>query len=257
MYKDIDLNFVEEYFKKEPAALSIPKLYKGISSGNVIGDILLTDPKTNLRPSKTAKEHGNIYNLILNNQEKWKDLPLRQHSVIMTGKREIASSFAFNGGNSHGKIFLVFPDYDSRLVVCPENDIWYSFTKGLSLIGLRGKNNDLTYFNRFLSEIFTAFEIVNPDLSYKNFIENIDNIRENELKLKKRLSSEAEIILNKIMKSAIDAENLIEQVFDPEINDFAILNYNTELSLDKDKSEIWTDANCILVEEKIFTEFFS
>ena len=219
MYKDIDLTSVKYFLESEFPNNSVPnaKLYKGICSNSQINDYLLSSTKQDERPSKTKSKNGNSYNLLLNNLANWSGFPLRMESIIITNNLETAKTFAFqNAGldNLNGKVFRVIPKKEAKMVVCPYSDIWYSFTKGLGTIGLRGLGIDLVEFNRILTEIALSTGVNDFDNDWEQFSNTISNIQNKSLKITNQLSHRGQLVFDWIIKQPIDVILKFEEVFD-------------------------------------------
>ncbi len=253
MYKDIDLTSVKDFLESEFTNNLIPevKLFKGISSSSQINDYLMSSTKKFERPSKTQSKNGNSYNLLLNNLSNWSDMPLRKESIIITNNLEIARSFAFKNAavdNLNGKVFRVIPKKDSKLVVCPKSDIWYSFTKGLGVIGLRGVGIDLIEFNRNLAEIACSIIVQDFDNNWEQFTNTILSIQSKKYKINTKLSFRSQLVFDWIIKQPINIILKFEEIFDPVLNDFEVTNFNTNITFDDySNNEIWTDSDALLI----------
>jgi hypothetical protein len=253
LYKDIDLTSVKNFLESEFTKNHLPevKLYKGICSNSHINDYLMSSTKQFERPSKTESKNGNSYNLLFNNLTNWSKLPLRKKSIIITNNLETAKAFAYKNAlanNLNGKVFRVFPKSDAELVVCPKSDIWYSFTKGLGLIGLRGGGIDLVELNSTLAEIADSIEVQDFDDNWENFTSTISKIQNKNSKMAKQLSFRSQLVYDWIIKQPIDVLLKFDEIFDPFLNGFQVISFNDIKPFnDNSNNEIWTDSDTLLI----------
>lgn len=221
--------------------------FKGINSNDEIPDIFIIDPKNSNRQSKTKDIHGVIYDILLNNLDVWKKYPLRNSSVILTGDVKIAENFAKNGKGPYCKVFQVFPMYNSEIVIAPENDIWYSFRKGLGILGLKNDKAVLHNFNRIMEDILKSYNEEKQKLTFDSIKSTLQKISKETKDTPKYLDFETDIVYNKLFEINSQPLETLNNIFDPELNGFKIKKFDENFSLENTKSEVWTDSICLLI----------
>jgi hypothetical protein len=237
-------------------------LYKGITCEKELDDFYIIDPSVFIRESKTLLEHGNAYNLFINNLPSWDYYPKRRNAVITSSNLQTAKKFAIpihSKNLNHGKTYYVLPEYGSVLAIASERDIWDSFRQGLSQIGLRGKDNTLIKFNFILNSIFKSVQINSGfDSNWGVFIFNLQKVADGEIQPKMRLTEEETRMLNYLKKNRKDIIGFFDRIFNPEINGIKNMKYDEYLDLNKySNNEIWTEAKCLLFEEGSFSQIFN
>lgn len=90
-------------------------IYKGIRDTTGLKDYNYIEPPKN-RPSRNTL---NIYTTIINNAPEWKEFP----------RRSVVCSFSKTQAYNYGNVYICFPKNGSKIGICPEKDIWYSFPK--------------------------------------------------------------------------------------------------------------------------------
>lgn len=233
--------------------------YKGVVSKTCLNKYYVVDPSLFLRESKTKIEHGNVYNLLLNNLPSWEKIPKRQYSVIMSSSQNTAKSFSIpitSKGYIYGKTYCVIPENESILAIASDRDIWNSFNNGLLKIGLRGKNGNLIKFNCILNELYKSTQ--NND----EFDKNWELLNENLIKLangiivpKISLSDEETRMLEYLKSNRNDLIGFFDEIFNPNLNGIMILQFNKEFKLENYRNnEIWTESKCVFFEDDSLNE---
>lgn len=228
------------------------------------GYFLETHPSKRERTSRDAK--SNIYTVLLGYLPSWEGWPKRSHSLIMTNNKETANEFGV------GIPYFVFPKNGAKIVVSKVDDILVQNTRSFPymfkefVIPIAAINN-LYYL---LSYKNTA-SIKSPVLyakGYRNFINT----------LQKSLSVEKTIEMIKTTKKNIpflskfnylinipikfietlklhggDWEKFLSLILDPDKNGFKLMTIENFNPL-KHKSEMWTDADCLLVNPWVFVK---
>jgi hypothetical protein len=224
--------------------------FKGVVSKTCLHNYYEVDPSLFVRESKTKIEHGNVYNLLLNNLPSWGNIPKRQHSVIMSSNYNTAKSFSIpitSKGFIHGKTYCVLPENESILAIASDGDIWNSFKNGLSKIGLRGKNGNLIKFNCILNELYKSTQ------NNTEFDKNWELLNENLIKLangiivpKISLSDEETRMLNYLKNNRNDLIGFFDEIFNPNLNGIMILQFNKDFEMKNYRNnEIWTASKCV------------
>lgn len=252
LYKDKKIEFVQQFISSEFG--KIPKFcfYKGISSKSEISDFLFTDYSLE-RESKTVNIHGDIYNLLLNNLPSWKALPKRSKSIIFTDSIHTATTFAEDPKDKYGKVFLVLPKFNASIVSSPSDDIWYSFTTGLSKLKLRGQNGNLPVFNKTILEILKIADLKSSVSDYKSLLNALSSIKESKTRIS-GMNFQNSLVLNSIKSYSGGIEDMLDDYFSPENNKFNIEKYNPFLQCKSKNLELWTDSDAVLINIKLLDQ---
>lgn len=98
-----------------------------------------------VQPSKFKREsmwaNRNTYTVLIDNLPSWSAYPKRSKSVIMTTSRNNAQGRA---GNNIP--YIMFPVNNSKIGICPDDDIWDSFPQLMRRFGLTHMANFNDYF---------------------------------------------------------------------------------------------------------------
>lgn len=222
--------------------------FKGIISSSPISDFLYFENSNYSRESKTLKEHGNFYNMLINELPSWQNLPLRNNSIIFTNDFSVARAFAIprpSEGKEFAKLFAVIPKKGSKLVVSSESDLWYSFSPFFRSIGINKYTYTLTDFNATLKDLASYFDEQDFDMSLENFNQLILEIKNRKVDTCK-MSLHTKIIYDGIVDSSVDFLDLLDKNFSPEFNNFHCVNIEDSTVI-KSNRELWTNEECILV----------
>lgn len=223
--------------------------FKGIISGEPISDFLSFSKENYNRESKTLDDHGNLYNLLLNDLKSWQDFPLRKNSIIFTNHYDTARAFAIprpKKGLNFAKLFCVIPKIDSSLAISPNSDLWYSFMSFFSSVGIRKRHYSLIDFNASFRMIATKFDCFDFDKSFENFSDLVEKIKTSKT-IVIDFDIETNILYDYIRKNSNNFLDVFNSDFSPSSNNFCLLKANGSLRIDNDR-EIWTDQDCILIE---------
>lgn len=123
-------------------------IYRGVQSQYkpfTLGDM------SNAEPRKT-KDSKNYYTLWIDNSPAWEIFPKRSKSFICSNNLNTADSFR-KGGT---KPVLVIPYDNAKVGVCPNSDLWDSFSDNLP------PNTDLSEFMKYCQRIFMLLGYSEP-----------------------------------------------------------------------------------------------
>ncbi len=205
----------EEAFRKKlpkhSDALENP-IYRAIKSSN--------DKYAFVRPNQFERESAyaeyNFYTLLLDNLLSWKNYPKRSKSVVCGSDLDMISS-------RYGGRYIVLPKNGSKIGVCPNYDIWFSFHE----LYIRHIEN-LDDFNDVLHMIWdndipkTYQEMVKQEIIKTGNIENH-------------------------FSDYDDSENFVadylNKILDPDDNGFEIIKSGQSMN---DGCEVWTEGDCLL-----------
>lgn len=229
--------------------------FKGITSDKPIEDYLLFKKDDYTRESKTLKEHGNLYNMLINELPSWQSLPLRKESVIFTNDYNVAKAFAIRRpiqGKAFAKLFMVVPIKSARIIVSPESDLWYSFSPFIKSMGINKYIYTLTDFNATFKDLASYFDDQDFDMSLENFSRLISEIKSKKIETSK-MNPYTKIIYEVIVDPTVNYIEKLNNNFSPEFNKFQIVD-TKDVALIKKNCELWTNDESILVEFSKFDD---
>ena len=96
-------------------------------------DLEVRDPKQTLRHSRGRV--GNLYNIIIDNSSKWSRYPARSRSWICGSSYNIAQLY--------GDVHIMLLENQSRIAICPGEDLWYSFSESIESVFQTHELSDL------------------------------------------------------------------------------------------------------------------
>jgi len=190
-------------------------------------NINILDPTKITRISPWAS--GNLHNLILSNSPLWSKFPKRNKSII----------FDFNYSTHGGYHYILIPENNAILGVCPVSDMWGAFPSCLN------------YF--FNTEIYNILQTncnnFNFDNDYEILMECINNIDI------KNITYSDHRIYSTFIKPYKTLSEAIDNFINPKKNNFKTIKYTKNFNL-KTKSSLegWTESNCILVKQSVLEE---
>ena len=142
-------------------------IYRGIRSEKY-KNFLEATPNNSIR--RSANEKTNIYTLLASDiLESWRNFPKRSKSVICSTNLYTAKSY--------GDGYVVIPQNNAVFGVCPEDDMWFSFSdETLAQFDIESINNMCMLLLRFFKFCIKTFNVD----SLKNI--DIDNLDAKSLK---------------------------------------------------------------------------
>lgn len=204
--------------------------YKQFEGGNIIyrhrdgadGETVITKPgKKGTEKRRSAYAYSNHYTLLLNNLPSWSKMP----------QREIICTFNYHemvNRSSHNmdECYFVFPRNGAKIGICPEDDIFRSFSK----TGLRSMNDFDAFFDlRGIS-----------DDSWFSFVKDIKKTENDEDLM--------EQFLNTYPVKRMKSDGMIEylnKLLDPKRNGFKLQDVSSFKA--DGRSECWTDSPCLMI----------
>lgn len=228
-------------------------------------------------PGNRVSQHtSNIYTKLTSDIiPSWKAYPRRNNSFICTGNDDKASEYA----DSYN--YIILPKNGAKIGVCSEDDFWDSFpylrkTYHISNANLFNKEvakflNNVTIFltkEDGVSRHVPNFCFANTDNFIKYFNQLDSNIRSimsnSELKDKFLMELQEHLSLvypwsqkyfacswiDNIMdnKSSVD---FFDYILDPDRNYFNMVSISNLSSICIRENELWTDSECIFMNEEI------
>ena len=201
-------------------------IWRGIDE--VVPYYLIKPLSNDFRESRNTE---NYYTLIINNHPSWSKFPKRQ--IICSTDSYTAKTYG------RGNAYVVFPFDGAKIGVCPDEDIWSSFG-----------NLEAPYFNECLKNLIGKdYRTYNGLKSYLSDwkISDIDwdSIRADNW-------GYAEELYDVFIRSG----KKYETVWDALVGTYSPKNFKVVTvgsSLPKNK-EVWTDAHCLMVHNRLGKE---
>ncbi len=259
---EVDLYQAIDFINNQATEWSIEnkQIFRGIQDSEY-ESFQFIEPSSHERTSVAVDD--NIYNVMVDNLSSWKEYPKRHHSVYGMFVDE-----KFNNGkdatewvnknynkNLFGYVNFLIPENNSLLAVCPSNDFRTSLQAG------SGRGVKIVEMTKIINHM-NKHEYGNKlDMGKWEGIQKILN----EFNLDKLTSSEYytysyDNLIIKMKESGYS--NLLEfcnDGFSPENNEMELTNYsenniNTMEGYYAEGSEVWTDADCLIVSPKSMSE---
>ena len=235
----------------EEAIKMAPKFSDAIESDTVITrasrtadqhEYYLIDPKKS-KQKRVSYNTYNYYTLIMDNSSAWKKYPKRSESVIASMNKKCGIKYPMR----------VLPKNGSRIGICSNVDLWFSFENSFDMNMDRVNNtlddlfgftiDSIKRFDKDLKTIKSACKIF--DTWYKNE-KNVKDWFERRFSSRFGLSNVEELL--KGYKG--DLYKMIESKLNPEYNNFKVIKTSSLNSVPiygDDIREVWTDAESLMV----------
>lgn len=234
------------------------KLYRGAHSFST-GFIEISPTKR----ERKSVDFDNLYTVLLSNLPSWKGWPRRSFCIIFSNNYEVADGYGSVNTN-------VFPENGADIVVAPHADVvsqeaWKYIDSQLRLdiddvsngcyfiiqkIIRKGEGHDDTYpqdvmdfFKTMLHKDYGEF------IKIMNSVATIENMKKYLFSDDNRLQDVrlAKYFAKTYNKHNGDWETFLNDLLDPIKNGYKLIKLK-DLSTIKHKAEMWTDAECLLVE---------
>lgn len=195
--------------------------------------------------SRISRNTQNYYTLLMDNSSRWKNYPKRSKSIIAR-----TDSFKTSGGSMY---YLVIPTDNSKIGVCPEYDLWFSFKSTF--------DKSMNYFNVQVRNIIHHYmdhklEKAPSEKVFFGLLKNID-----EFKRDTKVSDDAKWELNdfELWQRWYNTDKpfieVLENALDPNKNGFDHTTWpDKNLPVGK---EVWTDGDCLLIRADDAERFFN
>lgn len=222
------------------------KLYRGIRDARSF-DYGIIDPKKFTRTSLVGNNYGT---LIVDNSPIWREFPSRSKGIICTTNKNYARSY--------GLLYVVIP-YDGTLMgICPDSDIWNSFTNTLDdLFGM--VNVSVAMFYRIIDLIGNTLGINIDETSWqimKSDMEKVGNILLSDTTYEQSLDNNivkeglGKELIYQFKKSKYDSfYKFIEAQLDPKKNGFRTDVWPLAIP---DNREVWFSAKSLYIRNALF-----
>lgn len=228
-------------------ALGGNQIYRGAESY----PIFFVDPSKYHRYSANA---AGFYQALLPNLESWKKAPKRHNSLIMSTDEFMADSF--------GEVYHMIPFNDTKIGQCPYSDIWNSNDVMRKMFDQPWIGWD-EIDEEFTELICENFDIKKGDINQDNvmnYIRELDRMGKENWKTKYVLNFKSgakeydmDLILKLIEKYPDRTlEDLLNEMFDFDKNNFEIITRQMELKYDR---EVWSDGKFIGIHHEEWNRF--
>lgn len=208
-------------------------------------------------PSQFNREAANTFNFyieLMDNSPYWESYPKRSESIICSTSHSYAEGY--------GDVFRVIPlKENSTFAVCSDEDIFTSFpylsnvlkevTKGYGRFTIRAFNEWLLIFGLKENDDFeTIKEKINTNAKK---LMNDDYSFETMYKTNSLIECQKEF--NTVLKEGLFMyDEIVDEIFrwmKPDNNNFTKIQYNSNTlhSNVTHLKEVWTDVDCILIDE--------
>jgi hypothetical protein len=232
---------------------NIMPIYRGLKGGKYADNRIIE-----VQPSKFTRGAANTYSHyieLMDNSPYWKDYPKRSKSIVCS--TDWRKAWGYKHGRGGGAVYRVIPIKENeKFGVCPKDDVFVSFPvfKQFMLDNFYGKS-----FQKYNPH---KVKVYNLDTFIEKLVYYFDLYKINSYEDIKKQMEIAKDSTEYPMKSAfsdytLNPANVFEDILkamSPEANGFELINYNrnTQKSPTPLSKEVWTEADCILVEDKEF-----
>ena len=201
------------------------KIYRGLDSSF---EYCYIDPtKFNRKSANTSNYYTILFDEIL---PSWKPYPLRSKSIIC--------SSVMIGAAGYGDVFLVYPYNGSKIGVCSEDDLWYSFSNSFTF-DLNALNRSLEYIDDLMS--FGLKENRDSLLKFCKAIDNSKYIYDNVIKSGDSIVIE---LMEGYKKSKSKFIDYLDRLLNPDKNGFN--NYTTSNYKQHFNKEVFIEGPCLM-----------
>ena len=233
------------------------------ADGNLNESYYIIEPSKYRRTSMSSTFDGpvgtnNFHTALIDILPSWENWPKRSKSLIFSNDRNDVTKYGRN-------IFVVLPKNDAKIAVCPKNDFWSSFPnikKDLYLYDIQQMNSQFTNtFDVLLDKKHNWLSISPEEIQHIfNEISNVDYET-----LVKTLASVNKSLWSKNAYAAMEIAalfkhynnnwiSLFDNVLNPETNGFEMKSLKEVYNSTESDREMFTEADCIMVEEDQFVE---
>lgn len=197
-----------------------------------------------MRRSKTTSSNGVEYDLLLNGLRRWQPYPLRNASLVCSTSRSTASKY--------GPIWRVILPTAGRVTIAPRNDIWYSFERPLVALGLGGADPSLLRLNEAITSARLYLGLP-AACDYPDLIRLLEEIASTPPASIRTLASTTLAFVYRLQEHVGHLESWFDELLDPGPNGFVTSSTAKFVpAVDLHDREVWTDSDCLLIEETTF-----
>lgn len=217
-------------------------LYRGQSLRLELGDYIYTNP--NKGEERRSIESTNIHLELMSNLPSWKGWPKYNRSVIGTTSKSDAQGY--------GSVYEIVPFDGSKIVICPNTDIWSSFGNKNDSWG-----GDIDMVRDFLSQIEIDADWWKQDKgNIQTELTKIKDINSHCMKLYNMVPEEVTYFIDCMVgfnqrpvtgKMCFDFIN--QYLFNPIKRGFEVKIYDENFMV-PDRRQIFTEGPVLLIKEE-------
>ncbi len=216
-------------------------LYRGQSLRLGLGDYIYTNP--NKGEERRSIESTNIHLELMSNLPSWKGWPKYNRSVIGTTSKSDAQGY--------GTVYEIVPFDGSKIVICPETDIWSSFGNRNDSWG-----GDIDMVRDFLSQIEIDADWWEQDKgNIQTELTNIKDIRNHCIELYNMVPEEITYFIDsmkgfseKKVTGKMCFDHINNYLFNPIKRGFEVKIYD-ENFIAPNRRQIFTEGPVLLINE--------
>jgi hypothetical protein len=250
-YKDVFKNLKEDaIFTIKKHCSEILQVYKNSKARIYRGMPLYKSRYIGADSSEIIRKSANTsnyYTTIFSEHPSWSDFPKRSKSYICTNE--------YVTSHYYGLVYLAFPINGTKIGICPENDMWYSFEKivgkKLHILDLPSFFDNLNYIKKYF---LNQKKSIN-DSSLIKMKEEINqlgiDIKNNEFSEEKNQNCRNSIrqLIISYKKSSDSLFDYIIKSLDPYKNGFEVVT-TSNYPFRKNSSEVWFSGKCIFIRDE-------
>ena len=200
-----------------------------------------------MRLSLTSSKHGSEYDTLLNGLHQWQPFPMRNASLICSTSQATAAAY--------GPLWRVVLPNEGRLMVAPKNDIWFSFERALVALGLGGADPVLYRLNEAIRGARLCLGLQEPT-DYAELIALLEDIAAKPAGRVTGLALTTITFVERLQDHKGRIELWLDELLSPLPNGFALVDTESLIQRsDFIDREVWTDSDCLLVDEGAFQEW--
>jgi hypothetical protein len=198
---------------------------------------------------RTSAYTNNYYTMLFSEiLPSWSKYPKRNHSIICTTNHKKTEAY--------GERYIIFPKNGTKLGICPQNDIWDSFSNQFR--SLDHLNDSFLILKKMLDN-----STIVSDKHLLKMLDEFQKLSNKKIEEFKNLANNGEIrgfgisfSGLEIFKNFLDhKDNLIEyldNILSPKKNNFQ-LGYIKDI-INKKTNEIWFDNICLMMKEEYYED---
>jgi hypothetical protein len=195
----------------------------------------------------------NHYTLWMDNHNSWAEYPKRSKALICSNDYHVAEGF--------GSVKLIIPADKNKIGICPDSDLWTSFSHLVRLLLPVSKHemylDDITsMLNAFIKGIYGEQEAKEVQESYSALTTFLKKLTPKQLRYyadaadlheytKKQALGVADVMDNREMKSMFE---LFEDGFDPNKSGFKLTTAAQANKIPEMGVELWVQGECAVID---------
>ncbi len=213
-------------------------IFRGTLTGN--WDFAFGNSKA--REKRKSHNTKNYSTLFFDNHPMWSKFPKRSESFVCSTDAVKAKGYGYGGG----AVYNVFPENGTTIGVCPENDIFQSFSKTMHM----GSVGSLNSFVGLVIDLVNTvnYSIGTSDDSYKVLVKKFKDIKKIWDTLDQQVIDDTYLTAPFLhdVNGDFDGDlfKLFEYIYNPQKNGFKIVKSGQKLP---DNKEVWMGGNCLFI----------